>query len=464
MVFVMVSFVTFMRLTSLPNLAEILPAEETTAFITLNLDDYLSSTDKPSPLISELLTYETFLGDHIAFALISDEIVPLLEVDSKSSAKEFLETALITDYIFLKDFLITSPSTSVREALDSSTQTVEQTDSYQNARGRLPYFSSAYAYVDLQAARMDLVRLMGDVGIYEPGYLETILNIFPALGLSIDMNPSEWDAEVFMAVDKSQLNGEAFFKHKLKYRHEFLGLSSNGYAFEWGGHDLAAQLTRTSELLAILNESASLAFDGGVKEYISSLFGSELTLEEIYAALGGEYYLGWTPSEKLLLILELEDETAFNQAQNLKDYFANNYTHTKTYETENGEIRAEIKDLKGTSASYNDMNYFRFGTDEETFIRIAISENHAIVSTSEEEFFATLDKIQTGQNLRDTSDLGKLLSGADEISSLDLEFFEEGHILRSLLDNFGKITASRKIFDDGVYSRYSITLEQSESD
>jgi hypothetical protein len=456
----MISLTTFMRLTGLPNVAEILPAEGTSAFITINTEDYLASVENPSPLITDLTNTE-ISGDHIAFAYIQGELVPLIEVNSKFKAKNFLETAQITDYIFLKKFLVMTPTQTVRTALESvndGAATVESTSWHQNARGRLPYSASAQAFADLRTSRTNLVQLLGEIGYYEPGYLETILQIFSSGGVSIKMTPEAWDAELFVAVDKDQINGEAFFSHKLKYRKEFIELPSKEYAFEWGGHDLSSQLLQMSELLAILNPSASLFFDGAVQEKAKTYFGSEISLEELCLILTDEYYFGWTPGETATLILETDQETA----ETLKDLFAANYIFSENYSSSNGEIRATNSNLEGTSAEYNGDRYYRFGVGENTLLRLAILEDSSIMSTSEDEFFAILDKIQTGQNLTSSSDLGSLLIGADELTAINLALFPEEHILRTLLDNFDKISSSRKIFDDGVYSRYSMTLANSD--
>lgn len=480
-----ISFATFFRIMQLPNLAEALPADSTSGYIVIETESYLSSVVEPSPMITDLLTYSVpaqktededgegenelltmdFGGSYIAFALIEGELVPMIDVASKSKVKDFMETAGIDDYMYVKGFLVMTPSQRVRSALESvkeGAQTVEETAEYANARGRLPYFSDAFAFVDMRATRMELVQLLGEFGYYEPGYFETILEIFPAAGVSIKMGQGQWEAELFISIDKEQLNGEGFYSSNSSYKHKLVDYSTGGYAFEWGGQDLANQLQRISEILAIRNTSAKVFFDGSLKEKFTDFFGSQISLEEIYSALHGEYYLGWTPGSSLMFMADIEDEDAQYQAQLLKDAFAANYTHLHKYESENGEVKANVVNLEGTTAEYEGVRYYRFGHGEETLIRLAITEELAVVSTSEAEFFATLDKIRTGQNLNQSSDTDKLFMGADEISALNLEIFSEDNILKSLLDNFDKILSSRKIFDDGVYSRYLITLRQVE--
>ena len=303
---------------------------------------------------------------------------------------------------------------------------MEAEGAYRNAKGRMPYISDAFVYVDLQAARIEIVNFLGDFGFYEPGYLESILRIFPAFAASVEFNEGEWYAESFIAIDKDPLGGEGFFEHSKKYRHDLLKYTSEAnFMFEWGGHDLTAQLNRLKELFEILNPSAATVFESSIVELTERFFGASVPIQDLGPLLDAEYYLGWTPSSDFLFLLELNgEEEEVSQAAFMKDFFIQNYKYPKKSVLENGEVRAELKTLDASMDKHADMPFYRMAVDGETVFALGITEDLLVLSGSEQTFFAAVDKIQTGQDLRMTNAYDSLLSGSDELNILNLNFFD----------------------------------------
>lgn len=516
-VFFMVILVTFMRMTSLMDAAEILPGEETEGFIVFDVQAYLDSGvqfdgEIQTEMLSFLSADTSWFGGDAALAMVGGELVTIYEAKTHSKADNFLNSMLVEGeefeivhgentnhkiscfpishpncFILTGRKLIISQSVEALQAVASvqdGTPSVEQTETYQNARGRLPYFGDAFIYMDLQSARMEFIKYMSTLGLIQPGYLETMLHIFPSLAMTIDMEPTHWTAELFAAVNKDALDGEAFFHHDQSYKRNLLGLGhddsadhdeAQDFALEWGGQDLTAQLQRMSEILTLLNSSAAIVFDSNLAEWSRMWFGEQAQLEDLYQLLEGEYYLGYTPAEyaspdlstpQLFLALELPNEAAKLQAEAFKDSFASSYKIMTTVTGQGGETYAEYQALTGQASSldggeYGTGHHYKFTIADENgestdqhFLDIAILDSLLVVSTSQERFQTAVDTIQAGQSPEKFDTSGLSLWGADEVTTLNLEFFTEAPIL-SLVQS---VTTTRKIFHDGIYARYAIEL------
>jgi hypothetical protein len=487
-VFFSVLFVSVVRSQELINMAEMLPAADTAAFWVYDMDDYTKSGMSAPTLFGQTITQYDWFNDQFGTAVLGEDLVHFLDIKKRSDAKASLEEMLIEDesfteddeqtkiycfeyshpdcFMFFADTMITSKS---KEALQkiretrSGAETVESLSSYQNAKGRMPLTTDLFAFVNLEKSRQLAFQALGSVGIFEPGYLESVLRIFPALTFVADLKEGQWDAEMFLAASKEVLGNEAFYRSGNRYDGNLLELSSDdGFAFEWGGMDLAAQLQRLSEILQDLNPAAALVFDSSLKSAIREYFGDNIDADSVYQLLENEYYFGWTPDEEMLLMLSLE-EGGYDLAEQIKDLFAANYRVPQTYEKD-GETKAEIKKLEGFASTHDGERYYHFSVDGKEYIFMAIMDNLAVVSTSRDEFFAVLDRIKTRQNLRNTNATGMSLWGVSEMFTVDMEFFPEGHILKTALKNFGKISQTRKLFDDGIYSKFQLEVNSQSTD
>lgn len=511
-----------MKLSRLSDLADFLPADSTQAFIVMDAYDYFSSvgtaetddtatdadaTDESSPLLTHLLgtplsQLDFFAGD-IGYALVGDDLVTFIEVSSERAAEDFLGTMLTEDeefqvlgedsesssreqkalcfehsqpycFTFLGDLLtLTSSEESMQQllAVAEGQPSVSSTANYGNVRGRMASITSAFIYVDLQLARKQTIAFMGDFGVLEPGYLDSISQLFPTFGATIKMEPAsasepgDWYAESFFAVDKGVINGDAFFQSTSKYDQNFLQWTSGNQIFEWGGDDLQAQLSRISEILHGLNESAAIIFDSSQNEALQAIFGNDVTADEYASLLDGEYYFGWTPNTltdgmsdgTFNLILQLDNEEEVAKATKLKDLFASNATYQKIYTVEGGEQRAEILAVQTEVNTFANVQYYKFTSADQTIALVAIFEDKVVMSTSEDEFFDMIGRIRGGQELRLTSEFEVLLPGSDEIALLNLNFLPDGNILKTLLGHFDHAAGTKKIFHDGIFSRYLLT-------
>lgn len=494
-IFMMIAL--YVRLNALANPAALLPAEETEGFLLLSREDYAATTPiaDQSEFVNSVLGHPaselTWLGRDLAFASVDGNWVTFLEINSKGGAQDFLDSlktegeeytgeqaeaqrmlsnnvatghnnvkcfvSLPTCFLFLDDFLVLSSSPETLNLLDEaqfSAPKLSDSSDYQNVRGRLPAFSSAFLYVNLENARRQLTRYANSLGISEPGFLESVFQIFPAFGASLRMESTGWYVESFTPVDKSALNGEAYYHPVAKYEQNLLAWTQP-FAFEWGGENIGAQLTRLSEIFTQLNSTASLVFESSLEDTLGEILG-QTELSEVLPLLDGEYYLGYTPDNSFLALIELDNESELQTAGQLKDRFAQNYRYKKLSIDDKGETRAELLPLTTSLLDYADHQYYKFEADGHTLAVVAFLDNLAVLASSEEVLFATLERRSGRQSGRPLEDFMVLLPGSDEIFILNSAFLPEESILNSLLSTFTHLASTRKLFDDGVTARTSL--------
>lgn len=466
----------YVRWTSLGNIAALLPAESTDGFIIVNREDFsdLLARYNLNELFGTPLSELTFVGRDVAIAYVGGDRLTFYSVESQSGAEDFLDglkaeeeemiesgqvdclTSLAMCFTFKGDFLIVASTEDPLLTLYGTGDSVAETGAYHNVRGRLPSLKSGMIYIDLKNARHEFLRVATEYGIPEPGFLESVFQIFPAFGASLRMEETGLYMESFTAVDKSILGGESYYHPSSKYEQELLPYTQP-FALEWGGEDPFAQIQRVQEILDDLNGTAGLVFESELELWLVEFFGSPAVTEveflNSYATLlDDEYYFGFTPDEDFLFILELSNDDERQKAAELKDLFAANYRYSKTQTADNGEMKAELLSLEGSVKNWNGQDYYLFQADGETVAAVALTAEVAVVAGTESTLQATLDRISSGQNGRSLADFQVLLPGSDEIFILNGAFFPELSILETLL-------STRKLFDDGVYTRSTLLLQ-----
>jgi hypothetical protein len=282
----------------------------------------------------------------------------------------------------------------------------------------------------------------------EPGYLETVLHIFPAYGASIQMKGEEWNSESFIPVDKEALGDVPFLHPNIKFRRELATYSAEGFQFEWSGVELWTQVSTLLAHVEGLNPAAAIVLDENVQSLWKTYFG-EAPLENYGSLFDQEQYLAWTSEEDFLWMLTIESDEDYEKALSLKDFFLQNYTHTEVTFNSEGEQMAKNTTLSATREKYKGDDYFN--VESEYFI--AILDEIAVATDNEALFFETLDKFNGRTERRSLDEVASILLGADHYLRLDMTIFPESHIIHLLLPDVQSSTFSTKVFDDGIYNR-----------
>ncbi len=492
-------FFLYMRGQKLPDLASILPAEETFAFATFSMKDYLASADalpSDSPFaVSKLqIPFEYYLGstpskldfidDKLGLAFVSEEPVIFFKIKSKNKALDYLKTLLVPgeeltedenvysyptshpfSFAFTKNLLAFSLKPEILKEILDDNQKISETENYQNLRSRLQYFSSSFFYSNLPKTRLYITQAFAKIGLNEPGFMESLFQIFSSFGGTITMSDTGWNMETFTAVDKSRIGGKAFFSYDTKYEQKFLPYLSDNFLFEWGGHNVKAQVFRIIDLLNNLHSSSALIFESSIKAIALKYFGEGIDLEkEIYPLLDGEYLFAMGP-ESDVLILELNPDEA-TEVYKLRDLFSRTflYKYERQVEVEIdgnkiNETQATLLPLTQIEKTYENHNYVEWKAGEKSVAAVAILDDKVIVSTSEKDLFDILDKMDGRAEKRSIRTFGQLLAGSDEISVLHTDLLPEGNILKELFKGFKNFATTRKVFDDGIFTRHSLLFK-----
>lgn len=462
-------FTLSFRVDRLSDLVEILPLE-TEAFFVVNMNDFeTSGSPVDESYLQEFvgvpLDELTWFKRDLGVAWIDGNTVHFLEMESKAGAEDFFGTLVEGEeltsssldedvrcyeieslcYLFSRNFLVFSTSPEALAAVDAPGPKLESSEQYQNVRGRLGHLESGFIYVDLQTVQ----------GLFPQSlFLQSVLEIFPAWGASVRMESEGWYAESFTAVNKDLIGG-AYFRPSEKYEQKFLRWTQN-FAWEWGGQDLASQTTRMQEIFSKLGSTGELIFTSSLNAQVKALFGEEVKLDDYLTVLGGETYMGWTSPDEFLLILELEEEEDRLRAQELEGAFVHHYSFKNSYATEQGEIKMEAMSLQEIPKEYEGTFYQLVVAGDEVLAAIAFTEEAVIGASTEKILQDTLDRRSGRQSGRSLEDFSVLLPGSNEIWILNSAFLPEGNILKTRLSTLTRLMSTRKIFDDGIFTRTSL--------
>ncbi len=480
-------FAVGVRWNALPNLAEFLPGDDTQAFWIMDRADLSDSgLDLPAEqnnfmgtALADLPWVNRFGG-----AWLDGRDVWITEVNSKSDAKSFLdglkaeeetyvETKVGTSlwstvycysqsqpycFTWIGDLLFVAYEpdllVSIQETAMGGSPSLEAQAKYQNVRGRLSHWNSGFYYLDLQAASG---RFMDDFGA-----LSSLLQLFPSLGGSLNYqsleNEKNYLSESFLSVDKSLLSNSAFYHATEAYEQKFLPWTSEGLAWEWGGQNLYAQWERIGEILETLSPSSGIQWQSETQALLRPWFGPSFDMQtELAPLLDQEQYFAFTPNGNFLFITEL-DTGEVKQADALKDRLAENLKFEVTYTDEKGEVVAEVLKPTVEQVKKNETLTYEFTVRDEVKLTLVLLNNALILSNSSELALSTLDRALGHSESRDLQVLEGLLPGSDEVLILHCPLLPDGNILKALGGGFESILSTRKLFDDGVFTRSTLRV------
>lgn len=475
-------FAGVVRWNALPNMAELLPGESTQAFWILDQAD-LTASGVQIPAEQSL-----FMGTPLdsllwikrfGAAWVDGREVAFAEVSSTSDAEAFLDGlkmkgetyeetqagvsiwstvfcyaqgqphcfTWVGDVLFVAgeaDLLV-----SIQETAAGLSPSLESQAKYQNVKGRLSHWNSGFYYIDLQASSSRFVA--------EFGAASALLELFPSMGGVLRYQALEggnaYLAESFLGVDKALLGGEAFYHSEEAYEQKLLPWTPNEFAWEWGGENLFAQWERIGEILGSLSPSSGIVWEAQTNAALTKWFGSNFDFRaELAPLLDQEQYFGFTPDGNFLFIAELEAGEA-KQADALKDRMAEHLEFQVTRTNEKGEIVAEVLKPSVELVKRNDTVTYEFKVNGEVKLNLVILNNALILSNSSELALSTLDKALGHAESRDLQELEGLLPGSDEVLILHCPLLPDGNILKTLGGGFESILTTRKLFDDGVFTR-----------
>ncbi len=461
----------FVKWTSLPDLAEILPLETESFYLVKTAH---TGTVLKSPYVSESWV------DAYGSATVDNAKLTILQINSSEAAEQYLKSlktegetwestrataslwSQVTCYskksqpcfTWMGDLLLLSEDqdllSTVQKVASGEEDSLKSSSNYQNIRGRLASWRDGFIYADLQKV---FPRYQEDFPNLEP-----LLALYPAVGMSLRFN-QKWQVESTLAIDKTLIEDDAYWHPTEKYSGRLLPWTSESFAVEWGGQNLGEQWAQVQNVLKKRTPLAAQAWDEEIQNKVENLFGPDVDFGiQLMPLLNGEQYLGFTPGSDFLFITQLDSNEEVTQALQLKDLFAEYFLYGKTYRIESGETRAEWIPVEESTSQYQGYQYYSFSAEGNAVATVLLTENLALIGGQEQTVFTALDRSLGLQAPRTLDNLDSLITGSDELFTLHCLLLPEGSILKTLLSDFDTIITARKLFDDGSFSRSVVQL------
>ncbi len=120
--------------------------------------------------------------------------------------------------------------------------------------------------------------------------LEPFLKIFQASGFVLFTKEKNLGIQSFTSINRNELHGLSYLTFNDKYKYKLLSLADENPVFLAGGHDLYKELQRMQEVFQAGTKASSLIFDGLLKAQKQKYFGKDVSLnDDFYPLLKNEY-------------------------------------------------------------------------------------------------------------------------------------------------------------------------------
>lgn len=320
------------------NLGNILPANQTVAFLTINTNDLSTKTTLPEDYSLSSINLEQAVAGYfdqesfnlledwfksqIAVAMIMDanqsiKKVYFVEYEDRSITMDFLRSIttenekLITETYeghmiysyslsqnfsasFISNYLVLAETTDlIKLIIDSSegnSSSLKTLNAYNTIADNLPYnatgmvFWNAKLYPDLVASYLPIYDMLPEA------LIAPILSIFTGFGASIQASPEGFYIQTYTSVDKNLLEEASYFGFVKKYNAYLADFIPGEPEMFFGGQDLQGEIDKTISVFKQFNESAAIIFEGILRGAVKDYFGDSIDIDtDIYPILEDEY-------------------------------------------------------------------------------------------------------------------------------------------------------------------------------
>ena len=323
---------------------------------------------------------------------------------------------------------------------------------FQNIESRLPRNSSAFLYLNLPETRRELSQTLAMWGLSGAAVLEPVLQVFPAMGMTAQMKKNIWDMESFTSADKDQLE-DGLMRNSEKYQRHLLALRPEHFEVEAAGQSIQTEVLRLQDLFEGTGGVSLLLFNAFLQAKADQFFGDNTLIdEELAPILDGEYWLGFSPSDQdFAFILELDEGEEALAHNLLAKAVQSKKVSTKSLVTTQNlqgaqveELKAEWHEITREELNFSGTPYTKLSANNQPVAFVLISENHLILSKEETTLLSILERISGEAPESSQAFMADLLPGSQQIFNLRWQD--------------ANLSLSRKIFDDGIYTRHSLQL------
>ena len=352
----------YFKLFRVPELAKVLPAEETIGFMEVNIDPLNSQVKdiaelfgqheafQKGNLIQQINAYldldyvvdiEPFIGRQLGIAFLetkNSSPVVFVDVKDKNLALNFYKEQLnggvepeieplgykndvysskADVYMtFVKSYMVLSTDKSSIELIadENSSLKLSRDFDYISVSNNLPLTRVAYYYCNPTKAYKNFSELLVEV-FPDTSKLELLTNFidsFKGSGGTFTVDDESLVVQTFTSVDKDRFKDKKFMHYNKKFQADLIKLIENDALFYTGSYDLKNQIERMSEIFNDLHPQTQEIIEGLIASQIEKYFGEEISLkDDIFEIFDNEYAFsvhGTPESKQYKLILNLTEK------------------------------------------------------------------------------------------------------------------------------------------------------------
>jgi len=538
-----VSYFLYTRLFRAQSIANFLPADNTVGFLEINIDGDSDQAKKFNKLFEKYpvyhpnnlaqlanlvfpLNYETdlkpWLGRKIGIALLKQDsndagIKLVLFVEHKSFDKTmtFLKGRALANagdeliaeqyqgytvyhyklsqsysFVFINNFLVLAGNDALaKQLVDAQVATgnkLQEDPTFQKVNNNLPPSGLMFGYAHMQK--------LFDTMLKNPAFqsqktkdllaLQPFMRIFAAEGFTLVANDNNLTAQVFEAIDRSQLQGETYLTYNEKYEGKLLELAGEGSIIFAGGHDLNKELNRIGEIFSVGTDIDTTLYEGILEAQKEKYFGKDIALQsDIYPLLKNEYLLTVENNFEEPVVSVFMNLTDKNDDLARIEKLANAFmkkraifspqiqTVTLPDGTTGQEIVASAEEITRTDGLYNNVNVSTLQLGNLPWsINFAILDNTLVITSNTTALHTIVDrkngKVPTNLRVSDsfTRTVLPVMRTADEVFHIKLGALipvlglDQNEMVKPYVEGFNSLTMAKNFFDDGISTLYVIDV------
>lgn len=541
----MIGFVCYFLYTRLfrpESLAHFLPADSTVGFLEVNIDGDSDQGRKFSKLFEKYPVYqssnlvqlanlvfpvdykndiEPWIGRKIGIVLMKqiqddNNVKVLMFIENKSSDKtlNFLKSRalanagdeLLTDiyngytiyhyklsqnysFAFINNYLVMAGNDALlKQILDAqgTGNKLQDDPVFQKVNNNLPPSGIMSGYGNMQKLFETMLKnpLFQGQKAKDILELQPFMKMFAAEGFTLVANDNNLTAQVFEAIDRTQLQGDTYLTYSDKYEGKLLELAGENSIFFAGGHDLYKELKRIGEIFSKGTSIDSTLFNGILEAQKNKYFGKDIAFEsDIYPLLKNEYLMTIENNFEqpvVSVFMNLSDknddmirvEKLVNAFINKRAIFSPQIKEVTLPDgTKGQEIVASAEDITRSDAQYNGYNVTSLQLGNMPWsINFAVMDNTLAISTDLTTLHNIIDrkngKLTTNLRVSDnfTRTVLPVMRTADEVLHIKLGALipvlglDQNQAVKPYVEGFNSLTMAKNFFDDGISTLYVIDV------
>ncbi|MFA6528022.1 MAG: DUF3352 domain-containing protein [Candidatus Gracilibacteria bacterium] len=436
------------------NLGNILPANQTVAFVTINTSDLSTKTTLPEDYsLSPTNLEQTIAGyfNQESFDLLKDwfksqaaialmigtnqevEKTYFFEYQDRNTALQFLESITTEDEAVNKEsygsYTIYSYSLSqnfsaalianylvisedpvmiklIMDTAEGDASNLKSLSAYNTVMDNLPYdatgvvFWNVKLYPDLAASYIPIYDIIPEA------LITPVMSIFTGFGAVIQAAPEGFYMQTYTTVDKNLLEDLSYFGFVKKYNANLTAYIPSGSTMFFGGENIQGEVKKAVSIFKKFNESAAIIFEGVIRGAVKQYFGENIDLDaDIYPILEDEYSVSVYDTEDggkaYLVLVDLQNQDdkqihidTLNQGFLEQQIYSEPYVKTYTLEdgSEGKEIVADLAEILNEKITYDDSTIDMFYlSNGDTLGYTAVSHDKFAMSTDLDLLKQSLD-------------------------------------------------------------------------